>query len=217
MQELKHVIIYNKSIVEQEVEGMAKNDDSGTIKDIVTEQELKAIKFEVRALLLIERVNKEDFTKKLFKKYKDDGAISIKKLIKKLSKKPLKLSFVKSKLLARYMIEPKEEKTIEYNAKRKKEVRELKEELDEFLAITYELTSDREYEREIKNALQKAAGKLMQIKKYFDEETVDLNKWHKILNEHLPSLSQLHEDILLSLVFEQTRDMNNLTIDVRFV
>lgn len=191
---------------------MTKKDDSGTVKEIVTEQELKVTKYEARSILLIEKLSKEDLFKKLFKKYKDDGTISIKKLIKKLSKKPLKLSFTRSKALARYVVEPREESTIVYNSKRKKEVGDLKQSLNIFLAIPYDLTPE-DYATALKSALEAAALKFLRLKENF-EGTVDLDEWQRRLKELLPDLEELEEDVLLAIAYEESRDMNCLGIEV---
>jgi hypothetical protein len=207
-------MLYTKLIVEQEIEEMTKKDDSGTIKEIISEDEIKLIKYEIKAILFKERTNKISLFKKLFKKYKDEGTLSIKKLIKKLSKKPLNLSFIKSKTLARYIIEPREESTIEYNAKRKKEVKEIRKVLDNLLDINYKLTVEKEYEEAIKEALEVISPEFIKMKADFGVEIINLNKWLKVFKEHFNTLNPLYEDALLSIAFESTKDINNLSLDV---
>jgi len=193
---------------------MTKKDDSGTIKEIVSEEEIKLIKYEIKALLLLKKVNKTNLLKKLFKIYKDDAKLNIKKLIDRLSKKPLNLSFTKSEILARYIIEPREKSKIEYNTKKKKEIKEIKEELDMLLDINYELTTEEEYEKAIKEALEAVAPKFITIKEDFGVEAIDLDKWQTVFKNHFSELEELYEDVLLSIAFDPIKDITNLSLEV---
>jgi len=193
---------------------MRKKDDSGIVKEIVSEEEIKLIKYEIKALLLIKKVNKTNLLKKLFKIYKDDAKLNIKELIDRLSKKPLNLSFTKSEILARYIIEPREKSKIEYNTKKKKEIKEIKEELDKLLDINYEFTTEEEYEEAIKEALEAVAPKFIKIKEDFGVEPIDLDKWQKVFKNHFSELEELYEDVLLSIAFDPIRGITNLSLDV---
>ena len=188
-------------------------DGSETINKIVTEEELYEIKFKIRAQLITNKVNKEIFIESLFMKYKDKEKISIRKLMNRLRKNPLKLNYTEKKLLARYIIEPRDDPKLEYNNKRKKSIKGIKEILEEFLEIAYTFTPE-SLEIAIKETLHKINFKLDQIDRDIDREYISLTKWQKIFQERIPDLNQMQADIVMSIGFESTNDTDRLSLNV---
>lgn len=191
------------------MEKSINEDSKHPIKKPISDNDLFYIRYEIRAKLILNFLNKENFIKEILSKYNE--FISVSELAQELSKDPLNLNEEDSETFARYVIEPKGEVQIEYSAKRNKSIEDVKEALEIALEIAYTFDSNEELKGIIKETLEKVAPKISYtVEKYGD--TVDLEKWIEIFQGM--DFYQIENDVLMAIGFENTRDIKKLSLKV---
>lgn len=185
------------------VEKAAAEEDACPMKQAVSENDLFYIRYEIRAKLILNSMNKEDFIKEIFRDYEE--SISISQLAYELSKDPLRLAKEDSETFARYVIEPRGEEEVKYSASRRKSVELAKESLEMALEIAYTFSSGEELNAVIRQTLEKVKGRVPRT-----EEEVDVEKWVEMFQGM--DLDQIENDVLVSIGFENTRDVKRLSL-----
>ena len=184
------------------------------IRDIVTYQDIYYILIEIRVLLILNRTDKERLVKQVFEVYEDNEPISIKELSKSFTKKPLELMNEKSEILARYIIEPRDNPKIDYSIYRDIATLNAKKNLDEVLEIPYTIPSDKEtFEDLVNSALTKV--KTLATKD-IEAKVINIKEWSEVIQNNVSSLKEVEKDILLFICFEASRDINKLSLKVTF-
>lgn len=178
------------------------------IRNVVSEDEVTLAKLEFRARLILSDITKENIMQSLFEAYNTNASISIKELIKELTRKPLELPYDQSLILARYTIEPRDTDQIEFNIHREKSIETLKQSLTKILELACNIEED-----SIERTLQKVKPKQIQL---IDQLTnkKEPNQWMKVLKAIDPNLTQLDKDIIIAIGFEKSKDIRKLSATV---
>jgi len=185
------------------------------MRKIVVREDLYYIKFEMRARLLLSQTNKETFFNTFFEPYTDDEFITIKEVEKNLVRRPLRLSVNQSVLLARYLIEPRTEPIVEYNQYEEKEVKQVKNELEEFLGISYTFSAN-DFNKITQSTLLKIRCKKTQLVEQIQTDIVDVKKWREMFQDVAPELEHIEKDLFIAIGFEGTKDITKLSIKVLY-
>jgi hypothetical protein len=184
-------------------------DSKHSIRKLISEEDLRYVRYEIRVKLLLNFLSKEKFIKQILSGYND--TISIQQLAQELSKSSLQLSEEDSETFARYVIEPRGKVTIEYTAKRSKEIEVVKESLEMALEIAYTFNSNKELKEITKQTLEKVKTRIPYIIQQYGD-TVDVDKWIEIFQGM--DLYQIEDDVLMSIGFENTKDTRKLSLKV---
>lgn len=200
----------------KEEQELKLNTDSTLYKElrkIVSEEDLYYTKFEIRARLILTQTPNDEFINTIFEGYSDSELISIKELYKNLSKRPLELPMNQSESLARFLIEVRKNPIIKYFPYQDKAVKEIKNNIKEFLGISYNFIPT-----ELNDIINKTLLKVRWRKEQFISKMatnfVNLKKWREVFQDVAPELEHIEKDIFIAIGFERTKDMKQLSIKV---
>ena len=174
------------------------------MKKIVSDKEVYPIKVEIRARLLLNQKNKEVFIEEVFRNYND--SIEVSQLAKELLL--IGLAEDKSQIFSRFVIEPRDNLEIQYFADYTEKVPKVKNIFENSLEIPYCFSSINDIDDVKEQALLKSKENILHI----EEDEVTLMKWEEIFKEI--DLNEIENDILISLAFENSQDINRLSINV---
>jgi hypothetical protein len=166
----------------------------------LTEADITPIVLQLRAQLLLNQMNKEEFFKKVFDNCKE--SISITELAKELP-----LIADKGEILAQYIINQE-------SSEQSNNTQIVQDELEKVIGITYSFSTTDELNDIVKQTLNKVKDKVLEIKRdsidFFTE--MNLNQWEDTFKDL--ELNQLEKDILVSIGFEGGEDINKLFLEV---
>jgi len=167
----------------------------------LTEIDIAPVALQLRAQLLLNQMNKEEFFGRVFGNCGE--SISIEELTKKLP-----LASDKGEILARYVIDQ------EFSSKQSNNTQTVKDSLEKSIGINYSFSTVDELNDIIRQTLNKVNPKVLEVKKHSINffTKMNLNQWEDMFKDL--ELNQIEKDILISIGLEGSKDVNKLFIEV---
>jgi len=164
----------------------------------------------------------EEVKEDLFIQYKAEETISIKELNKIFQKSPLNLSSKDSEMLARYLIEPRDQKEVNYNVYSDKLIASVRSLLDFVLKMDYPNDFTMNVKEVTETVLEKIEKSFKYVKSAVEDVVssdgkLDFVDWVPICKHYYPELNSFESDCLVVLMVDENNNLRRMEFAVCLV
>jgi len=182
-----------------EIEKLKKTKKSVIVKTLVSEEEAKDISHTIRFALINAGILKNDMKRKLFDAFESEDKVSIHELERVFKRRPLMVNKELANKMARFIIEPRKNSTVEYNELMEENLGVVLEKLS-MLMPDY-IIYDENNENLVRECLTVKLNENPEILKQLlqqtnDNEYSELSNLEQKINESLLHISQSELDYL---------------------